>query len=184
MEPIIFTGRQYEQRDTYAMCSLQQIGQFFDWWQWTLNLTSAMRAAFVFVLLLATILACFNGITSAESAVTVSAAETDAIQALVDTGVTGRKLRGAVDEERVLTGFADKVMGLFRKNPALTQQVDKLQKNPSMVKSLEKATLSQSSASKLRAYYSKLLADTPKAEKFFIYSTLLLFAAGMIVTWS
>nr|AEK80837.1 Avh176 [Phytophthora sojae]AEK80838.1 Avh176 [Phytophthora sojae] len=144
-----------------------------------------MRAVFVFVLL--ALLACCNGIASAESVVKVNALQADAVEAPVDSAITRRRLRGTVaeEEERILglEKLANRVTSLFKTNPGLAQKAENLQKSPSAVKALEKATLSEKGSGKLRAYFARLSANSSKQEKFFIIATILLFIAGVGVTW-
>ncbi|KAE8961887.1 hypothetical protein PR003_g30390 [Phytophthora rubi] len=142
-----------------------------------------MRDIFVFVLL--ALLACSNGIASAESAVKVSAQHADSIESPISGDVTRRSLRGTVadDEERTLGDLAKSVTGMFKKNPGIAKQAEKLQKNPGAVKALEKATLTEKGSSKLRAYFERLSANSSKKEKFFIIATILLFVGGIGVAW-
>ncbi|KAG6596077.1 putative secreted RxLR effector protein [Phytophthora cinnamomi] len=142
-----------------------------------------MRADFVFLLF--ALLACCSGIASAERAVKVNALHSDSIEA----SISSRNLRGtaASDEERLgniaLGNFAERVMGIFNRKPSLAKQAEKLQKSPSTVKALEQATLTEKSSNNLRAYFSRLSANSSKKEKFFIIATIVLFAAGIKVTW-
>ncbi|EGZ07281.1 Avr1b-1 avirulence-like protein [Phytophthora sojae] len=144
-----------------------------------------MRAVFVFVLL--TLLVCSNGIASAKSSAMVSALHSEAVEAPVSSDATRRRLRGTVvvDEERVLglEKLANSVASIFKRKPGLIQKVEKLQSSPSAVKALEKATLSGKSSNKLRAYFARLAANSNKAQQFFILATIVLFAAGVTVTW-
>ncbi|KAG6617067.1 putative secreted RxLR effector protein [Phytophthora cinnamomi] len=141
-----------------------------------------MRASVVFVLL--ALLVCCNGIASAERAVKVSTTHTDSIKTRI--GSRRRNLRGAAveDEERALETLAERVTSMFKRNPSLSRQVENVQKNPAIVKSLEKATLTEKSSSKLRAYFARLSANSSKVQKFFIFATILLFATGVVVTWT
>ncbi|EEY62038.1 secreted RxLR effector peptide protein, putative [Phytophthora infestans T30-4] len=98
-----------------------------------------MRVGFVFALLVVSVIVCLNGLTSAESTVVMNNRNPDSINVPISDDITSRNLR-ASGEERAYA-FVDKIKSLFSR-PGISQKVESLQKNPAMVKNLEKAALS------------------------------------------
>ncbi|KAG7389367.1 hypothetical protein PHYPSEUDO_010495 [Phytophthora pseudosyringae] len=144
-----------------------------------------MRLSLVFALFVVTLLACYNGLTSAETGVQVNAELPDSVDSPISGDITRRNLRDAAamyDEERGLN-FAKKVAGLFKSNPGLSTKVETLQKNPTALKNLEKAAVTQKTSSKLRTWFARLDANSSVTEKFFVIATILLFGIGAYLLW-
>ncbi|KUF94426.1 hypothetical protein AM588_10006998 [Phytophthora nicotianae] len=133
-----------------------------------------MRFSFIFTLLVVTLIACYNGFASAESAVALDK-RPDPVNVPISHDITRRNLR-ANGEERA-AGFLSKLKGIFSK-PGVSQKVEALQKNPTMVNNLEKATFTQKGSSKVRAWFMNMYNNSSKRDKFFILATLIMFPIG------
>ncbi|KAG1703210.1 hypothetical protein DVH05_008121 [Phytophthora capsici] len=141
-----------------------------------------MRASAAFTLLFIAIIACCNGFTSAKTSVTVNTQTTDSLNA---RELVPRKLRTTDSEERGLfpNRFMEKISNIFKKNPTLVSKVEKLQKDPTAVKNLEKAAMTEKSAGKLRSWLKSMNQNTSKMDKFFIIATLIMFPVGAYMVW-
>ncbi|KAF4047151.1 hypothetical protein GN244_ATG00284 [Phytophthora infestans] len=135
-----------------------------------------MRVGFVFALLVVSVIVCLNGLTSAESTVVMNNRNPDSINVPISDDITSRNLR-ASGEERAYA-FVDKIKSLFSR-PGISQKVESLQKNPAMVKNLEKAALSQKGSSKVRDWFMHMYNNSSKRDKFFILATLVMFPIGV-----
>ncbi|KAG6973316.1 hypothetical protein JG688_00003603 [Phytophthora aleatoria] len=145
--------------------------------------TPPMRVGFVFALVVVTLIACFNGLASAEGAVVANNQRLDSINGLISRDITRRNLRATAttngEERGLTTSFTEKIGNLFKSNPGLSQKVETLQKNPTMVKNLEKATFTQKGSSKVRAWFMNMYNNSSKRDKFFILATLIMFPIGV-----
>ncbi|KAG2765963.1 hypothetical protein PC129_g2889 [Phytophthora cactorum] len=141
-----------------------------------------MRVGFVFALVVVTLIACFNGLASAEGAVVANNQRLDSINGLISRDITRRNLRATAttngEERGWATSFTEKIGNLFKSNPGLSQKVETLQKNPTLVKNLEKATFTQKGSSKVRAWFMNMYNNSSKRDKFFILATLIMFPIG------
>ncbi|KAG6973220.1 hypothetical protein JG687_00001023 [Phytophthora cactorum] len=145
--------------------------------------TPPMRVGFVFALVVVTLIACFNGLASAEGAVVANNQRLDSINGLISRDITRRNLRATAttngEERGWATSFTEKIGNLFKSNPGLSQKVETLQKNPTLVKNLEKATFTQKGSSKVRAWFMNMYNNSSKRDKFFILATLIMFPIGV-----
>ncbi|POM72598.1 Secreted RxLR effector peptide protein [Phytophthora palmivora] len=137
-----------------------------------------MRTVSVFVLLVVTLVACCNDFTGAENAIEATN-QHKSINIPVTNAFNRRNLRTANGEERGFN-FMDKLPAIFKRNPSLSKQVEKLQSNPAKLQALEKSTFT----SKMRAYFKHMSDNSSKTEKAIMAGTIILFIIAMPLVWT
>ncbi|CAI5713485.1 unnamed protein product [Peronospora destructor] len=135
---------------------------------------------------------CFCNVTNAEDSVKVKNRQIDASNTLISSDTaTRRNLKGNkktvavqdnMEEER---SIVDKLKSVFSSNPALSKQVNNLQKDPNIATPLRKALTSERVIKNVKAYFGKLKANaTPIEKAFFIVLFLFILAAGRLLLWT